>query len=103
MRKMDNPDVRRTENMDFDGGVELSKFHVPESETSATKQVKRHTAVLAISSKCYTRAVISAFHKKKLSAIFPLVDDSKLGYSRNITGTICDFGIGLYLWYDICM
>ena len=33
MRKMDNPDVRRTENMDFDLGVQLSKFHVPESET----------------------------------------------------------------------
>ena len=37
MRKMDNPDVRRKENMDFDPGVQLSKFHVPESETSATK------------------------------------------------------------------
>ena len=37
MSKMDNPDVRRKENMDFDPGVQLSKVHVPESENSATK------------------------------------------------------------------
>ena len=50
--------------MDFEMGVQLPKFHVPESQISATRCVKRHTDVLAIPSKWYTRALIPAFHKK---------------------------------------
>ena len=64
MRKMDNPDVRGTEKWISILVCSYAKFHVPESQTSATQCVKRHTTVLAISSKCYARAVISAIHKK---------------------------------------
>ena len=66
MRKKDNPEVRGTEKRISILVRSSAKLHVPESQTSATQCGKRHTAFLAISSKCYTRAMISAVHQKTL-------------------------------------
>ena len=50
--------------MDFDLGVQLSIQHVPDRQISETIRARKHTAVLAVSSKRYTWAVIPAFHQK---------------------------------------
>ena len=64
--EMDNPAVKRKQNIDIGLGVQLSKLHVQQEQVSARRCVKRHIAVLGICLKCYTRAVIPATHKKNM-------------------------------------